>query len=365
MMRLLSCLKALKAEKSAPKPDGIMRVSMYYSNRDVRLEEAPVPEIGAGELLVRVEASGICGSDVMEWYRAGKVPLVLGHEIAGEVVKAGSGVKKFREGDRVAVTHHVPCMTCHYCLSGHHTVCDTLRSTGFDPGGFAEFVRVPAINVDRGAFVLPDSVSYEDGSFMEPVACVLRGQRQAGFKPGCSVLVVGSGISGLLHVMVARALGADRIVATDVLDFRLEAARRLGAEDTIKATEDVPARFRELNGGRGADLVAVCAGATQAIKQALAAVSRMGTVLFFATTRPEVTIPLEVNEFFWRNELTLTSSYAGSPADCATALELIRSGRLPVSETVTHRLPLAESGRGFDLVANPRDSIKVVIEPQK
>jgi len=338
---------------------------MYYSNADLRLEEMPRPEPGPGELLVRIEASGICGSDVMEWYRAGKVPLVLGHEIAGEVVEVGEGVTSFREGDRVAVTHHVPCMACHYCASGHETVCDTLRTTSFDPGGFAEYVRVPAINVDRGTFKLPESVSYEEGSFVEPLACVLRGQRQANFTPGCSVLVIGSGISGLLHVMVAKALGAGRIVATDMLDFRLEKARELGAEATIKATEDVPARFRELNEGRGADLVIVCAGAPPAIEQALKSVARSGTVLFFATTRPEVSIPLAVNEFFWRNEVTLTSSYAGSPADCQLALELIRAGRLPVSGTITHRLSLTETGQGFDLVVNPKDSIKVIIEPQR
>jgi L-iditol 2-dehydrogenase len=324
-----------------------------------------VPAIGPGELLVRIEASGICGSDVMEWYRAHKVPLVLGHEIAGEVVEAGERVERFQVGDRVAVTHHVPCMTCHFCRSGHHTVCDTLRTTNFDPGGFAEYVRVPAINVERGTFLLPDSVSYEAGSFIEPLACVIRGQKQARFFPGCSVLVIGSGISGLLHIMVAAALGAGRIVATDVIESRLELARELGAEATISATDDVPARFRELNEGRGADLVILCAGATPAVDQALKAVSRMGTILFFATTRPEVKVPLAVNEFFWRNEVTLTSSYAGSPADCETALELIRAGRLPVSRTITHRLPLDEIENGFDLVVNPRESIKVIIEPQR
>ncbi len=342
-----------------------MRVAMYYSNDDVRLEEMEKPSTGPGELLVRIEASGICGSDVMEWYRAHKVPLVLGHEIAGEVVETGEGVERFRVGDRVAVTHHVPCMTCHYCRSGHQTVCETLRTTSFDPGGFAEYVRVPAINVERGTFMLPDDVSFEEGSFIEPLACVLRGQRQARFFPGCSVLVIGSGISGLLHIMVARALGAGRIIATDVVDYRLEAAGRLGAEETIGADDDVPARFRELNEGRGADLVIACAGATPAIEQALEAVGRMGTVLFFATTRPEVRIPLAINEFFWRNEVTLTSSYAGSPANCETALELIRAGRLPVTETVTHRLPLEDTGAGFALVASPRDSIKVIIEPQR
>ena len=152
---------------------------MYYSNRDVRLEEMPVPQIGQGELLVRVEACGICGSDVMEWYRRDRVPLVLGHEIGGQIVAVGDGVEGYKEGDRVTAAHHVPCNQCHYCLSGHHTVCDTLRQTNFDPGGFAEYIRLPAINVKRGVFLLPDEVSYGQATFIEPLACVLRGQRLA------------------------------------------------------------------------------------------------------------------------------------------------------------------------------------------
>jgi L-iditol 2-dehydrogenase len=197
-----------------------MRVAMWYNNRDVRVEEMPVPEIGPGELLLRIEASGICGSDVMEWYRLDRAPLVLGHEIGGQVVAVGKGVKGFREGDRVSAAHHVPCNTCYYCLRGHHTMCDTLRQTNFDPGGFAEYVRVPAINVDRGVFRLPEEMSYEEATFIEPLACVLRGQRVANMPPGSSVLVIGSGIAGLLHLQLARALGAGRIMATDINEFR-------------------------------------------------------------------------------------------------------------------------------------------------
>ena len=177
-----------------------MRVAMYYSNLDVRLEETPVPRIGPGEALIGVEASGICGSDVMEWYRAEKAPLVLGHEVAGVVAQVGEGVERFSEGERVVVTHHVPCNTCIYCLSGRHTVCDTLRSTSFDPGGFAEYLRAPAINVDRGVIEIPDGVSFEDASFAEPLGCVLRGQARANAQAGQSVLVLGSGLTGLLHI---------------------------------------------------------------------------------------------------------------------------------------------------------------------
>ena len=342
-----------------------MRVAMWYNNRDVRIEEVPVPQIGPGELLVRIEASGICGSDVMEWYRLDRAPLVLGHEIAGQIATVGEGVERYHEGDRVSVAHHVPCNTCYYCLNGHNTVCDTLRQTSFDPGGFAEYVRLPAINVDRGVFILPDEVSYEEATFVEPLACVLRGQRLAVIQPGNTVLVIGSGIAGLLHVMLARALGAGRVIATDINEYRLTAAQRFGADVTIPAEEDLPTRLRQVNQGRLADLVIVCTGATSAIAQALKSVERGGTILLFAPTDPGVTIPISINDLFWRNDMTMTTSYAGSPADYQTALEIIRAGTMPVRQMITHRLPLAETALGFQLVADAQDSIKVIIEPQK
>lgn len=207
-----------------------MRVAMYYSNRDVRLEEAEIPRIGPDELLVKIWASGICGSDVLEWYRRPKAPLVLGHEIAGEIAGVGSEVKQWHAGDRVFVSHHVPCNMCRYCAADHHSVCDTLSATNFDPGGFAEFVRVPAINVRNGVYALPDSMSYDEAVFIEPLACVYRGQLHAGWKPGVRVLVVGSGIAGLLHIRLARAAGASRIIAVDVNADRLEEAVKSGAD---------------------------------------------------------------------------------------------------------------------------------------
>ncbi len=342
-----------------------MRVARWYNNRDVRLEEMPVPRIGSGELLVRVEACGICGSDVMEWYRLDRAPLVLGHEIDGQIVVVGEGVEHYQEGDRVSAAHHVPCNTCHYCLSGDHTVCDTLRQTNFDPGGLAEYIRLPAINVDRGVFLLPDKVSYKEATFIEPLACVLRGQRRAHMQPGNSVLVIGSGIAGLLHVQLARTLGAGWVIATDVNDYRLKAAEQFGADATIHAQEDLPARLRQVNQGRLADLVIVCTGADSAIAQALKSVERGGTILFFAPTDAGVTIPISINELFWRNDITLTTSYGGSPADYQTALELIRAGTIPVRQMITHCLGLEETGLGFQLVTDAQNSIKVIIEPQR
>lgn len=342
-----------------------MRAAMYYNNYDIRIQELPKPRIGPGELLIRVEASGICGSDVMEWYRLGRTPLVLGHEIAGTIEEAGDGLKIYKKGERVACAHHVPCGRCHYCLSGHETVCDTLRKTNFDPGGFSEYLRLPKINVDYGVYPLPDSLSFEEATFVEPLACVIRGQRLAGMKPGLGILVVGSGIAGLLHIHLARITGAGRIIATDISDYRLKQARRFGADISINAKEYSADKLRSLNDGRLADLVIVSTGALSAIEQALESVERGGRVLFFAPTDKDRKIPIPFNELFWRTEITLTSSYAGSPSDYKAAVDLITSGKLDISNMITHRLSLSEIGLGFKLVAEAGESIKVIIYPQK
>src|SRR2546428_1084929 len=231
-----------------------MRAAMYYANDDVRIVELPTPRIGPGEILVRVKASGICGSDVMEWYRKPKAPLVLGHEIAAEVVQVGAGVDVAQVGDRVFVSHHVPCGSCRYCRAGHETVCDTLRTTNFDPGGFAEYVRVPAINVKHGLFPLPREISDDEGTFIEPLACVIRGQRLAGFRPGSTMLVLGSGVAGLLHMKLAKAAGAAKGIATDVVELREAAARKADADLVVDGRADGPAKVKEANGRTHSDL---------------------------------------------------------------------------------------------------------------
>ncbi|HVO93812.1 MAG TPA: zinc-dependent dehydrogenase [Terriglobales bacterium] len=339
-----------------------MRVAMYYNNRDVRLEELPVPKVGPGELLVRTRASGICGSDLMEWYRIKKAPLVLGHEITGEVIEVGDGVTGFKAGDRVFASHHVPCGKCRYCLAGHQSVCDLLRATHFDPGGFAEYIRVPQINVELGTLRIPDTMTFDEGSFIEPLACVVRAQRFAGMAARQTVLAIGSGISGLLHIQLARARGAGRIIATDINDYRLHAAKQFGADAVIHGAEDVPARLRELNDGRLADLVIVCTGAMPAIQQAIKSIDRGGTLLFFAPTAAGVDVPIPLFDF-WRDEIKIVTSYAGSGDDLKESLELIRNHKVRVADMVTHRLSLAEAGLGFQLTAGGKDSIKVIIDP--
>ncbi|WP_456411281.1 zinc-dependent dehydrogenase [Oceanithermus sp.] len=343
-----------------------MRVAMYYNNHDVRLEEQPIPEIGPGEVLIKIIASGICGSDVMEWYRIKKAPLVLGHEIAGDIVEVGEGVTQFKPGDRVTATHHVPCGRCEYCQRGQHTLCSLISNTKYYPGGFAEYVRVPAINVETGGVLkLPDSVSYEEGSFTEPLGCVVRGLRVMGFEPARSVLVLGSGLSGQLVIRTARAYGAGKIITTDLSDFRLDMARKSGAEVTIHATrEDVVQRVLEETNGEGVDYVVPTAAAPVLFDQAMQAVRKGGTVLLYGIMAPGTKVEFDIFPF-WKKQVKLLSTYAAAPRDLAEALELIRAGRVPVEDLITHRLPLAETQKGFELTAAGGDSMKVIIEPQR
>lgn len=340
-----------------------MKAAVYHSNRDVRVEEVPEPRApGQGELLLRVDACGVCGSDTMEWYRKPKAPLVLGHEAVGTVLQAGSGAP-FREGERVFASHHVPCLTCHACLHGREAVCDLLRSTHLEPGGFAQRARVPAVNVQKGGVLrIPAHLTDAEAVFVEPLGCVVRGQRRAGVQPGLSVAVLGSGAAGLLHVRLARATGAGPIVATDTNPARLAAARASGADAAVQAAGDVPAEVRKATGGRLADVVVVSTGALPALAQAARCVEPGGTILWFAPSSPEARLDLPFNDL-WRNEVTTTSSYAAAPRDLEEALALLAHGRVRVADLVTHQLPLSEAQRAFTLVAEAREGLKVLLRP--
>jgi len=337
---------------------------MYYNNNDVRPEEMPKPEIGPGEFLMKTMACGICGSDVLEWYRLKTAPRVLGHEATGVIAEVGAGVERYSVGDKVFVSHHVPCGKCRYCQRGHHTSCEVLHTTNYSPGGFSEFIKVPKINVERGVYLLPSGISFEVGVFIEPLACAVRGQRLSGVGDGDTVLVLGSGVSGLLHIQLAKVHGAKRIIATDLSEYKMKAAKKFGANEVINANENVPEKVRELNEGRLADQVIVCTGAKPAAEQAMRCAERGGTILFFAVPPPgqEVVAPLVD---FWRNEITLKTSYGAAPRDLEESLKLISKKRVSVKQMITHRFGLGAAGEAFKLVASGGDCLKVIIEPQK
>jgi L-iditol 2-dehydrogenase len=338
--------------------------AVYYNNHDVRIEEMPIPKIGEDEVLLKVMASGICGSDVIEWYRVPKAPKVLGHEATGVISKVGEKVKSLKVGDSVFVSHHVPCNTCRNCLRGHHTACETLHTSNYYPGGFAQYVRVPKINVEYGVYKLPDDMSFEEGTFIEPLACVVRGQRLAGLQKDDSVLIIGSGISGILHAQLAKYKGVGNVVVADINPYRLGLAEKFGADHTLDAKENLPLKLKEVNDGRLADQVIVCTGATSAALTALDCVEKGGTILFFAVPDPSVKVPVPINQF-WRNEITIRTSYGAAPNDLEESMAVLASKRLNVKDMITHRLSLFEAQEGFRLMAEAGASLKVVLEPNR
>ena len=341
-----------------------MLVAVYYNNHDVRIQELPKPEIGDDEVLVKVMASGICGSDVTEWYRVPKAPKILGHEATGVIEQVGSEVAGWKVGDRVFVSHHVPCGKCRYCLRGNHTACETLHTTNYFPGGFAQYIRVPRINVESGVYKLPVGMSFEAGTFIEPLACVVRGQRLAGIQPDDVVLVIGSGVSGILHVQLAKRNGVKRVVVADINGYRLGLAEKFGADFTVDAKGDLPQKLREVNGGRLADKVIVCTGATQAALTALDCVDKGGLILFFAVPDPSVKVPVPIDQF-WRNEITLKTSYGAAPNDLAESLTVLAEGKVDVKDMITHKLSLRQAAEGFRLMAEAGESLKVILEPNR
>jgi L-iditol 2-dehydrogenase len=324
----------------------------------------PTPEINSDEFLLKIMASGICGSDVTEWYRVPKAPKVLGHEATGIVNKIGKNVIKVKIGDRIFVSHHVPCNRCHYCLKGHQTACETLHTTNYYPGGFSQYVRVPKINVENGVYPLPNSMSFEEGTFIEPLACVIRGQRLAEIKKDDTLLIIGGGLAGLLHTQLAKAKGVQNIIVADVNLYRLRQALKFGAHHAVDAKESLPQKLKDLNGGRLADQVVVCTGATQAALTALECVDKGGTILFFAVPDPSIRIPVPITDF-WRNEISLKTSYGAAPHDLEESLMILTEKKLKVVDMITHRLGIEQAGEGFKLVASAGESLKVIIEPNR
>jgi L-iditol 2-dehydrogenase len=330
---------------------------MWYHNKDIRMEEVPTPTPGRKEILVKVMSCGICGSDIVEWYRLPRAPLVLGHEIGGEIVESGGSVKNFSPGDRVFVAPKAPCMTCDYCKNGHYPVCSNIKDRM--PGGFAEYVLVPESLVENGTYRLPDNVTFDQSTFIEPLACVVRAQRLAGVKEDQTVMIIGCGMSGLLHIKLAKAKKC-HIIATDINEKRLETAKKFGANFTINAQEDVPERLIAEN-TKKADVVMLCASAVSAVEQAWNCVDKGGVVVFFAVPGPDKAVTIPINHF-WTKEIRIITSYYCGPPDIVDALKLLESGQIKVDDLITHKLPLKDTSKGFQLVMDGHNSLKVIIK---
>jgi L-iditol 2-dehydrogenase len=309
-----------------------MRVARSFGVDDVRVEEVQDPEPGPGEVVCDVVACGVCASDVTDWYVAARLPAVLGHEPMGIVRAVGEGVRSVSVGARVAIHHHTPCGECRRCRRGHETMCERFRATRLDPGGFAERVRVP-VDLVPELLPIPDELDPVAATFVEPLACVLRAQDRAGLRAGDSLLVVGSGVNGLLHIVAAHARAVDAVWVREPRPERLALALARGAER---------------HGNEQVDVAMVCTPKPDAIAAAAAAVAPGGTLCMYAPPSPDAPPAFDGSALFLR-ELTITSSYSAGPADMQAALALIAGGEIDPLPLVSHRLPLEQTARALQL----------------
>jgi L-iditol 2-dehydrogenase len=338
-----------------------MRVARLYDFLDVRVEEHAMPVIGPGEALVRARACGICSGDVVPWYIRKKAPLVFGHEPVGEIAAVGEGVTAFRPGDRVFVHHHAPCFRCRACARGEFVQCPTWKQSQIDPGGMAEYFRVPAINLAGDTLRLPDTVSDADGALVEPLACVVKSLDRAAPIDGASVLIIGLGVMGQLHVLLARHRGARQILAADLVASRCARAGELGADVLIDASAgDLVEQVRAHTDGEGAEVVIVGPATVGAIEQGLACAARGGTVVQFMGTEPGETLALPTFDFYFK-ELRLVPSYSCGPVETRRALDLIAAGVVGAQHVVTHRFALADAADAYRVAALDKSAIKTLV----
>jgi L-iditol 2-dehydrogenase len=335
----------------------------YHSNEDIRVVEQPVPEIGPGELLVQLRACGICASDVMEWYMKPRAPIYPGHEPVGIVAAVGDGAEQFSRGQRVFIHHHVPCMICHFCQRGSYSQCGTFRATRLYPGGLAEYICVPAPNVQLDVLPLPDDLSFEAATLIEPLACCIRGIDRAMIQPGDSVLVLGAGSNGILLAQLAQQRGASRVIIVDPIPYRRQHALDTGIDHAFDPqAAPLLNQVYAVNDGRKPDIVIVTPSSIGAMLQGIELTGPGGTALLFAPSPPAEVLPVTPNSLFFQ-EITLRTSYSAGPYETRLALELLKNKRIRAETVITHRFPLKDAAQAFQLVAKPGDALKVVILP--
>lgn len=352
-------------------PD-VMRAAVYRGNGTVRVESVATPEIGAGEILIRVDTCGICHTDLKKVeYDLLPPPRIYGHETAGTIAAVGTGVKKFKKGDRVIAFHHIPCGDCFYCQRKLYAQCQVYKkvgvTAGFEPagGGFAQYVRVMDWIVERGVEKIPDGVSFEQASFVEPVNTCVKAVAQADPRSGDTVAVLGQGPIGLIFTMLAKRAGA-RVLATDTMSRRLALATEFGADLSANPrSQDILALSRKMSDGRGADLVILATSAPGLVEQAVR-ISRPGAkILLFAQTSDQERIELSGADIC-KDERILFGVYSASVELQRESADLVFSGALPVERLVSHKMPLDFINEGFELALHPvEESLKIVVHPQR
>lgn len=338
-----------------------MKAAVYHPPATIRVEEIPTPTIQTEELLLRVRACGICGTDLLKINRAlPKKPIVLGHELVGEVVKIGSNIKKFKMGDRIAVAHHVPCGTCHFCLHGNHSMCRHFKKTNIDPGGFAEYIRVPAEHVEQTSFFVPPELSDDEALFVEPLSCCVRNIRRASLLPGDFAVIVGMGSIGLMMLQLLK-LGGLKVLALDLFDERLELAKTLGADFVLRGDNShIEEKILENTEGRKSDIVVFTAGGGKGFQKSFDWIRDGGALNLFASLSDA---PVEVNlDALYHREITVFSSYSPSPEDLKEAFRLICQRQVSVLPIVTHHVDLSGVQEGVTLMTQQK-ALKVIVNP--
>jgi L-iditol 2-dehydrogenase len=329
----------------------------------IAVRDAPIPKLARGDILVRMEASGVCGTDLEKIEGQLGPGGILGHEVSGTIEKIGDDIADYTPGDRVVVHHHVPCYKCADCNNGNFTLCPEFKKTNIDPCGFAEYFRVPEYNVARGAVVpLPPELSFEEGAMIEPTACCIRAIRRANVQNSDNVLVVGLGPTGLTQIQLLRQATTGKIIGSDIIEARLRHGKKLGADETFNAlTEDVPTQVRKVV-REGVDLAVVSTGNEKALNQAFSSVMKGGRILLFGAPSQGASYLLNVSDLFSR-QITILSSYSCVEAEMHEAIKLAVEKRLDLVSLVSNRFKLRDAEKAMELAKTSKTAIKTVVIP--
>ena len=345
-----------------------MKAVRLYGAKDLRIEEVEKPEISENEILMRVKAAMICASDLRSYnYGDGrmKLPRILGHEVAGEVEEVGSRVKDFRSGMKLTLNPNIFCGRCIFCVTGRHELCDERRALGFDvDGGFAEYLVIPYESVKTGAVCeVPESLSYEEAALIEPISCCLHAQILVKVTPGETVTIIGAGPMGIMHTMMAKALGASNVIVSEISESRLKTATDFGADMVVNPVKkDFVSKVLEITEGSGADVVIVAVGVQSALEQAFGVVRKGGRVSFFAgLPRGKENVALNANNIHYKETL-VSGSFASTPHEFHQTVKLVASGRMKVKRVVTHRFGLDDASQAFETALSGR-ALKVCMNP--